>query len=917
MSDKDKMHYFLKFYNSIANCNISYVEKIYQNFLKNPDSVKREWNVFLNYILKKNKCYEEKKNISLPANNILLQKEKIFKMINNFRIFGHLISNIDPLNLLKQKNINVLDLSFYQFSEEDLKKKLNINIFSNQEKKINIIDIYNILKKVYCKDIGIEYMHLLDEEQKEWIQKKIEGSYKNNFFSSEEQIFFLEKLIETEELEKYLNNKFPGAKRFSIEGGESIMLILHEIIKSSHKYNIYKIFLGMAHRGRLNVLVNVLGKEIEDLIKEFKGKNNFFGSGDVKYHMGFTSSIEEYDQKIRVNLAYNPSHLEIVNPVVIGSARACLDFFMNTGKVINVLPVNIHGDASIISQGVVQETLNMSQIEGYKVGGTIHIVINNQLGFTSNVNDTRSTLYCTDIAKMLQSPIFHVNADNPEAVVLATKWAIEYRMFFKCDVFIDLVCYRRYGHNEADEPSVTQPIMYEKIKKHPTVCEIYFNYLKQTNVIDQHKMYQIKNNYKKKLLDESCIVKKSNIEKTILKKSFNQVSDGIEQNLSKEYLKKLGKSIFSLPHTLKIHPLVAKIYQSRYKMVEEKRMFDWGTAEALAYATLLDCGISIRLSGEDSCRGTFFHRHAVIYDQKQETKYIPLQNIKKKQGKFQIWNSILSEEAVLAFEYGYSLSMIKSLTIWEAQFGDFSNGAQVVIDQFISSGEQKWGKLSNLVILLPHGYDGQGPEHSSSRLERYLQLCAENNIIVCFPSTPSQFYHLLRRQIIEKKYKPLIVLSPKSLLRHPLSVSSIHELSRDSFQMVIDEVDNLTINQVKRIIFCSGKIYYDLLEERRKQNKKNIIIIRIEQLYPFPLQIINNLFKKYIHIHDYIWCQEEPKNQGAWYYIQNILKKFFLKTSCSLRYIGRYSSASPATGSILIHTIQQKEILVKALNINY
>ncbi|QJC36087.1 2-oxoglutarate dehydrogenase E1 component [Enterobacteriaceae endosymbiont of Donacia cincticornis] len=880
--------------------NFFYIEKLYQKFLVNPNSIEKKWKYFfINFEKKKKVLFQNNqlKNNDFYKKNLLV--EKINQLINNFRIFGHYDANINPLFFNKKKLSNILQLKNYDINKKDFQKKISLNsLFENQK----IIDIYNFFKKKYCHHSGIEYFHLLNHE-KYWIQKNIELMV-NNLQVKEKKIFF-EELIATEIFETNIAKNFPGIKRFSLEGCDILIPIIKEIIRYSSKLKnkITKIILSMAHRGRLNVLANIMGKNIKEIKNEFKNillKNNDID--DVKYHLGYSSIIINNNKKIKLKLTFNPSHLEIINSVSMGIIKSYID----SSKENNIIPINIHGDASFSGQGIIQEILNLSQTRGYGIGGTIHIIINNQIGFTtSKISDMRSSYYCTDIAKMIQCPIFHINADDIENAILIIRLALTYRDLFKKDVFIDLVSYRRHGHNEIDDPYITQPLMYNYIKNHETIQNLYFKKLFTKNILNIQEKKDIYQKYQNLFNKDDFFIKTYVIsKKNILKKIFKK--------LTINELKKLIFKISNFPENFNIHSRVQKIFKDRLSMSKDKKKVDWGTAENLAYANILTQGISCRLSGEDIKRGTFSHRHAVIYDQKNGISYIPLKNLSLKQGKFYIYNSILSEEAVLGFEYGYSLNKKNILTIWEAQFGDFVNGAQIIIDQFISSGEKKWKYQSKLIVMLPHGYEGQGPEHSSARIERFLQLSAENNMKICIPSYASQIYHLLCEQAFNYIKKPLIIFMPKSLLRYNLACSSLKYFI-NNFELIIDELDkNINIKNIKRVVFCSGKIYYDLLEYRNSMKEKNIILIRIEQLYPFPYNNIKKIIKKYLKINNFIWCQEEPKNQGAWTYIQNNFKN---KLNLNIHYIGRKSSSSPSTGHLSIHKKQQHKIIFSVFNI--
>lgn len=921
----------------LAGANQSYIEQLYEDFLTDPDSVDAAWREmfqqlpgtgvrpeqfhsstreYFRRLAKDASRYTS--SVTDPDTNS--KQVKVLQLINAFRFRGHQHANLDPLGLWQQENVPDLDPAFHDLNDADFQESFNVGSFAIGKETMKLADLYAALKQTYCGSIGAEYMHITNTEEKRWIQQRIESVVGHANFTTDEKKGFLKQLTAAEGLERYLGAKFPGAKRFSLEGGDALVPMLNEMIRHAGKSGTREVVLGMAHRGRLNVLINVLGKKPQDLFDEFSGKHKeHLGTGDVKYHMGFSSDVETEGGMVHLALAFNPSHLEIVSPVVMGSVRARLDR-LDEPSSNKVLPITIHGDAAVTGQGVVQETLNMSQARGYEVGGTVRIVINNQIGFTtSNPKDARSTQYCTDIGKMVLAPIFHVNADDPEAVAFVTRLALDFRNTFKRDVFIDLVCYRRHGHNEADEPSATQPIMYQKIKKHPTPRKLYADKLEAEKVASLEDATEMVNLYRDALDAGECVVpewRPMSLHSFTWSPYLNHDWDeAYPESLDPKRLQDLAKRISQVPENVEMQSRVAKIYNDRAQMAAGNKPFDWGAAENLAYATLVDEGIPCRLSGEDMGRGTFFHRHAVIHNQANGSTYTPLQHVHSGQGVFKVWDSVLSEEAVLAFEYGYATAEPRTLTIWEAQFGDFANGAQVVIDQFISSGEQKWGRMCGLVMLLPHGYEGQGPEHSSARLERYLQLCAEQNMQVCVPSTPAQVYHMLRRQALRGMRRPLVVMSPKSLLRHPLAISSLEDLATGGFKPAIGEIDDLDPQGVKRVVLCSGKVYYDLLEQRRKNEQTDVAIVRIEQLYPFPHKAVQDALQPYSHVHDFVWCQEEPLNQGAWYCSQHHFREV-VPFGASLRYAGRPASASPAVGYMSVHQKQQQDLVNDALNVD-
>ena len=919
----------------LAGENQAYIEDSYEDYLNDPSSVDGSWREIFDSLPKADITEQPHSqtrdyfrrlakdstryhtSVSDPAMDS--KQVKVLQLINAFRFRGHQNANLDPLGLWKQEPVPDLDPAFHNLTKADFDETFNVGSFAIGSETMQLSELFDALKRIYCGSIGAEYMHITNTEEKRWLQQRLESVDVSKLFSADEKRRFLADLTAAEGLERYLGAKFPGAKRFSLEGGDSLIPMLKDLIRHAGKQDTREVVLGMAHRGRLNVLVNLFGKKPADLFDEFAGKHkDHLGTGDVKYHQGFSSDFVTEGAQVHLALAFNPSHLEIVSPVVIGSVRARRDRLPESLSKM-VLPITIHGDSAVTGQGIVQETLNMSQARGYEVGGTVRIVINNQIGFTtSNPKDTRSTEYCTDIMKMVQAPIFHVNADDPEAVAFVTRLALDFRNTFNRDVMIDLVCYRRHGHNEADEPSATQPMMYQKIKQHPTPRKIYGDKLIAEGVVAAGDVTEMVNMYRDAMDRGDCVVEEwREIGKAALTWEPYLNHNWNDSYANKVELKRLGdlaRRISTVPEEVHMHPRVEKIYTDRAEMAEGNKLLDWGAAENLAYATLVDEGVPVRLSGEDAGRGTFFHRHAVIHNQSNGSCYVPLMNVHNAQGRFNVWDSVLSEEAVLAFEYGYATTDPRGLTIWEAQFGDFANVAQVVIDQFISSGEQKWGRMCGLVMLLPHGYEGQGPEHSSARLERYLQLCAEQNMQVCVPSTPAQVYHMLRRQALRGMRRPLIVMSPKSLLRHPLAVSSLEELAEGRFEAVIGEADDLKPADVKRVVLCSGKVYYDLLEQRRKNNQTDVAIIRIEQLYPFPHEDIHAILAPFSHVKDFVWCQEEPLNQGAWYCCQHNFRDA-VPAGAALRYAGRPASASPAVGYTSVHQQQQQELVNDALNV--
>jgi len=921
---------------SLYGSNATFIEDLYERYLEDPESVDASWQAQFNKI-RRGVNYETPHSPVLerfaqlaksPAKLSQLQgfteqsvkkQSAVARLINHYRVRGHQIANNNPLGKTNPPPLD-MDPAYYGLTEPDMDTLFDTGSLLDQS-RLPLRDIVANLKKIYCGSIGSEYMHIVDTKERRWLINRLETPRDKQTFDADKKRWILNTLTAAEGIEHYLQNRFVGQKRFSLEGGESLIPVLDELIQCAGSRGAKEIVMGMAHRGRLNVLINILGKSPASLFDEFAGTFKTtpgVNAGDVKYHMGFSSNINSPGGAIHLTLAFNPSHLEIINPVVEGSVRARQDR-AGENAINKVIPVLVHGDAAFSGQGIVMETLNMSQTRAFSTGGTIHIVLNNQIGFTtSNPKDARSTLYCTDVASMIQAPVFHVNGDDPEAVLFVTKLAVDYRMNFNRDVVIDLICYRRLGHNEADEPATTQPMMYQVIRKHKTTRKLYAEQLLKEGVVSAQDVLAMEQDYQQRL-EAGQIVSRpvvvnpdysySNQWNQFLNKHWNQVCDTA---VPLERIRFCNDRMQRMPSHFELHPRVAKVMENRRKMAAGAMPLDWGFAENLAYATLLMEKHNIRLTGQDVGRGTFVHRHAVLHNQINHKTYTPLKHLDKDQGRVQIFDSLLSEAGVLGFEYGYSTTTPSTLVIWEAQFGDFANGAQVLIDQFISSGETKWGRLCGLVMLLPHGFEGQGPEHSSARLERYLQLCAEHNMQVCSPTTPAQIFHLLRRQLIRPYRKPLVVMSPKSLLRHKLAVSTLEDLTHGQFEPIIGEQDELDANQVTRLVLCSGKVYYDLLEVRRQDEANHIAIARLEQLYPFPADLFKAEIAKYPNLQAFVWCQEEPKNQGAWYnsnhnFIDN------LPPSIKVTYAGRAASASPAVGSFQVHIEQQKAVVQSAL----
>lgn len=858
-------------------------------------------------------------------------------MVRTYRVRGHLMANLDPLGLEDRPTHKELEAETYGFGPNDMDRPIFMDGVLGLE-TATVREIAAILKRTYCANIGVEFMHINDPEEKDWIQRKIEGRDKEIQFTDRGKIAILNKLIEAEQFEKFLGKKYTGTKRFGLDGGEAMVPALEGVMKTGGQLGLDEIVLGMPHRGRLNVLANVMQKPYRAIFNEFHGgastPDDVQGSGDVKYHLG-TSADREFDgNKVHLSLNANPSHLEAVNPVVIGKVRAKQQM-KGDAKRNDTASLLLHGDAAFAGQGIISECFGMSGLRGYNTGGTIHFIVNNQIGFTTSPQFARSSPYPSDVAKMVQAPIFHVNGDDPEAVVFATKIATEFRQQFKRDVVIDMFCYRRFGHNESDEPAFTQPLMYAAIKKHKSVTNVYAERLKAENVITDEQYTQMENEFVRYLEDEFEAAKDYRVNKADW---FEGKWEGLgladedhekrraETGVAEMMLREVGEQLTTYPEKFNIHRTLKRVLDNKVKMFESGKGFDWATAEALAFGTLLHEGYDVRLSGQDCGRGTFSHRHAVFVDQKTEDRYIPLKGVNEKQH-FEVLDSHLSEFGVLGFEYGYSTANPNALTLWEAQFGDFANGAQIIIDQFICSAEAKWLRMSGLVMLLPHGYEGQGPEHSSARLERYLQLSAEDNWQVVNATTPANYFHVLRRQMHRGFRKPLVIMSPKSLLRHKKCVSTLSEFGPGSqFHRVlwddadlgngISEMKLKADDEIKRVVLCSGKVYFDLLEERDARGLDDVYLLRVEQLFPFPAHALETEMKRFKNIESIVWCQEEPKNMGSWNYINEPLEELLISMKMKVtraRFAGRAASASTATGSASKHATQQKTLVEDAL----
>jgi 2-oxoglutarate dehydrogenase E1 component len=925
----------------LSASNASYVEALYEQYLRDPAAIDATWRSFFDGLPPVSepehahgpviaavaaRAQADRAACAAPASSTGVASQKqaaVSRLMQIYSNRGHLIAQIDPLGLQQRPRPRVLDLDYAGLSDADLDTEFYTGSRNAWiAKQATLRDIIARLQAVYGGHIGAEFAHVSDTDERLWLQDQFQLGRIEHRFGVEERRNLLWQLTAAEGLERYLHTKYVGQKRFSLEGADALIALLNDLIQQGGAAGIEEFVLGMAHRGRLNVLVNVLGKSPAQLFSEFEGKyddNHAHGSGDVKYHKGFSADVRTAAGNVHVALAFNPSHLEIVDPVVEGSVRARQERRGDV-RAERVLALLVHGDAAFAGQGVVMETLQLSQARGFFTGGTVHVIINNQVGFTtSDPNDARSTIYASDVAKMLEVPIFHVNADDAEAVVFVTRLALKYRQRFRKDVVIDLVCYRRHGHNEADEPAATQPGMYRVIRQHPTARRLYADKLIAAGLLTEADVQAMFEQYRTGL-DEGRPQARASLgmignKYTVDWSQYSAVdfTERVMTGVELPRLEALGARITALPEGFTLHPRVAQIITNRKKMLAGELPLDWGCAETLAYAALVEDGFGVRITGQDSGRGTFFHRHAVLHDQNTDATWVPLQHIAEPQPHVQVIDSVLSEEAVMGFEYGYSTTDPGTLDVWEAQYGDFANGAQVIIDQFISSGEAKWERFCGLALLLPHGYEGAGPEHSSARLERFLQLCAENNMQVCVPSTPAQMFHLLRRQMLQGFRKPLIVMTPKSLLRHDLSVSALEDLTRGSFARVIGETDELNAKDVRRVVFCSGKVYFDLLKARREEGRQDVALVRIEQLYPFPNEEYQAALARYPAAREIVWCQEEPQNQGAWYQIRHRLQELATGRRDVL-YAGRAPAAAPATGIGKIHTLEQQALVAAALH---
>ncbi len=929
----------------LKSTNASYIDELFALYSNDPSSVDPSWRYFFEGLElgTEETIAEERSDISpkaaaatepSPAKSAMVpsidfsSEAKVAELIHAYRSLGRLLANIDPLNPAPSSH-PLLDLSRFGLAPTDLEKKFSAgHLLGMGTAKLS--EIIARLKETYCSSIGVEFTHIQNLQERDWLQQKMEASRNRATLDAETQKLILKRLTQSETFERFLHTRYVAQKRFSVEGAESVIPALDCMIEAGGQLGAEEFVMGMAHRGRLNVLTNIFGKKPEYIFTEFEGAykaDTSLGEGDVKYHMGFSADLTtRKGNKVHLSLASNPSHLEFVNPVVEGITRA-KQTQRNDSERKKVIPISIHGDAAFAGQGVCYETLNLSHLAGYATGGTLHIVINNQVGFTTSPVDSRSTTYATDLAKMLEVPIFHVNSDDPEAVWYVSQLSTEYRQKFKKDVFIDLICYRKHGHNEGDEPSFTQPLEYKNIKSHTSTREIYAKALIEKKVMTFEESEGLVKDFMSQLTEAQTRTKAeapkpyvSAFEgkwKGLRRFQESDLNQSVKTSVPEKTLKDLAKKLSQMPAGFHIHPKLTRFYEARLKAVEEGKGIDWGNGEVLAFATLLAEGHSVRLSGQDVERGTFTHRHSVLHDFETGETYTPLNHLKEGQAFYDVHNSHLSETGVLGFEYGYSLAEPNTLTIWEAQFGDFANGAQVIIDQFISSSESKWQRMSGLVLLLPHGFEGQGPEHSSARLERFLQLCGKNNLIVANMTTPAQLFHALRRQIKRDYRKPMIVMSPKSLLRHPMAISNLKDFTDAQFEEVLDDT-TVDPNSVTKVLLCTGKVYYDLSAARAAKNVKNIAIVRVEQLYPWPAEKLAKILNRYKKA-SLVWVQEEPRNMGAWSFVFNTWSggyDFFQEKvgNRAIHYVGREICAAPAVGSHKIHETEQEALVQKAID---
>ena len=924
--------------------NVPYIEDLYEAYLSSPDSVDSQWRQYFDQVaampgstpkdVAHRPIQEAFANLAQQRGGAaaggvdfaaMLKQVAVLSLISAYRSLGNRAADLNPLDRTHIRQLPELDPKTYGLTDADMNTPFHVGTDLSGSPKLPLAEIIRHLKQIYCGPLALEYMHIPDTAEREWLQARLEANGARPQFDADTKRLILKEITAAETMERYLHTRYVGQKRFSLEGGESTVPALNHLIRASTAKGVQEIVIGMAHRGRLNVLVNTMGKAPQAIFDEFEGKVDAkFPSGDVKYHMGFSSDVPTPHGPVHLSLAYNPSHLEITNPVIEGSVRARQDHRGAEGRK-QVLPILTHGDSAFIGLGVNQATFNMSQTRGYSTGGTIHFVINNQVGFTtSDPRDTRSTLYCTDIAKMVSAPILHVNGDDPEAVCHAAQIALDYRTTFQKDIVIDLVCYRKLGHNEGDDPTLTQPLMYKQVAAHPGSRAVYAEQLIKEGVVTKEEAEKLISDYRA-AMDKGDriqeILPEQKCEHAVDWSKYQPISwrTPVKTALPAAEIKRLADRFTTIPADVKLHNTVSKIIGNRKAMAVGEQAIDWGMAETIAYASLLEAGHDIRISGEDSGRGTFSHRHAVLHDQNRTERtggvYIPLQHIGEKQGRFNVIDSILNEEAVMAYEYGYASSAPEDLVIWEAQFGDFANGAQIAIDQFITSGETKWGRWCGLTVILPHGYDGQGPEHSSARVERWLQLCAEENIQVLMMSEASQMFHAMRRQILRPYRKPLVIFMSKRLLRLKDACSPLSNFTDGEFRLVIGDTVQGRDQDVKRVILCAGQVYYDLAKARADKGlEKDIAIVRVEQLYPFPYEEVAAELKRFQNATEIMWAQEEPKNQGAWYQIRHRLEKV-LGANQRLTTASRPASASPAVGYAVKHKAGLDGLLEDAMKL--